>query len=60
MSVKLNDQELRYYFELVFCPHFCVGHQLPELGCEEPGRPGGPDVGCEEGQQLPQHRVGGL
>lgn len=33
------------------------GHQLPELGGEEPGRPGGPDGSCEEGQQLPEHRV---
>lgn len=40
---------------LVVC--HCVGHQLPELGCEKPGRPGGPDVRCEEGQQFPQHRV---
>lgn len=46
------------------CVYVCVchrvGHQLPELGCEEPGRPGGPDGSCEEGQQLPHHRVGEL
>lgn len=41
-------------------PLLRLGHQLPELGCEEPGRPGGPDGRREEGQQLPGHRVGEL